>query len=87
MLKGSYWVTRTTIGVFPSQLVETYGWSGLVESPHGDLEAGSLSDEDVLLGYPHVFKGDAPGVRAPLTHVQLLHRYRGRHQGEEGGLT
>ena len=58
-------------------LVETYGWSGLVESTHGYLEAGSLSKEDVLLGYPHIFKGDAPGVGAPLAHVQLLHRHRG----------
>ena len=54
--------TRITIGVLPSMLVETYGWSGLVESTHGYLEAGSLSNEDILLGYPHIFKGDAPSV-------------------------
>ena len=76
MSEGSYGGTRITVGVLPSQLVETYGGSGLVESPHGDLEAGSLSNEDVLLGYPHVLKGDAPGVGTPLAHVQLLHRHR-----------
>jgi len=63
---------RITLLLCLSQLVETYWGASLVESPHGYFEARSLSNEDVLLGYPHIFEGDASGVGAPLTHVQLL---------------
>lgn len=52
--------------------VQSYRWPSVVESTHGDFEASSLCDQDVLLRYPHIFKGDASGVRAPLTHVHLL---------------
>lgn len=51
---------------------QTYRWPSVVESTHGDFEASSLCDQDVLLRYPHILKGDASGVRAPLTHVHLL---------------
>ena len=51
-----------------------YRWTGFIKGPHSDLEASSLSNQDILLGYPHILKSDAPGVWAPLAHVQLLHR-------------
>lgn len=52
--------------------VQTYRWPSVVESTHGDFEASSLCDQDILLWDPHILKGDASGVRAPLTHVHLL---------------
>lgn len=51
---------------------KTYGWPGVVKSAHGNLEANSLCYQDVFLWYPHILKGDASGIRTPLTHVHLL---------------
>lgn len=50
----------------------THWWPGVVKGPHGDFEASSFCDQNVLLWDPHILKGDASGVRAPLAHVHLL---------------
>lgn len=54
---------------------KTYWWPCVVKSTHGDFEASSLCDQDVLLRYPHILKGDASGIRTPLAHVHLLQAY------------
>ena len=44
----------------------------LIKSSHGDLEASSFADEDILLLDDNVFKGDAASVGSTLTHVLFL---------------
>ena len=41
-----------------------------------------LSNQDIFLRNDHILKGDAPGVRAALSHVQLL--AAGRDPGRVG---
>lgn len=50
----------------------TYWRSCVVKSSHCNFEASSLSNQDILLWYPHILKSDSPGVRAPLAHVHFL---------------
>ncbi len=50
----------------------TYRRSCVIEGTHCNFEASTLSNQDVLLRYPHILKGDASGIRAPLAHVHLL---------------
>ena len=59
---------------------DTDGRARPVEGPHGDLEAGALGQQHVVLRDPHVLEGDAARVRAALPHVQLL-----PHGGGDGG--
>lgn len=56
---------------------ETDGASGYrgaseVKGAHGDLEALAGGAEHVLGGHADVLEGDSTGVRAALTHVDLL---------------
>ena len=49
-----------------------HGGACVVESAHCDLEAKALRTEHVGGGHDDILEGDAAGVRAALTHVNLL---------------
>lgn len=60
---------------------KTYWWPGHVKGTHGNFESRSLSDQDILLRYSHILKGNAPRVRTPLAHVHFLQAQKQNKMG------